>query len=449
MTVHATPHDATKPALRGRLQRLAFSSPGTAEKSIYLAVFALLVASRIPVVFLEGRFWAEDGLVYFRAGWELPWRQALFLVYAGYLNLAASLTGVVTAKAITWHWLSLADAPFITTSLALALQCVPAAIILTSSESFLRARLATISALLLVMLAPISQEVWISAALSQFHLAFAATLILAFAVPRHTGATCFQLTILILAALSGPATWMLTPLFLLRAIFDRSTGRWLQLIAVAGATAIATLFFFEPSDRTLGISPTLLGAAVFIKHIAAPLLGFQIADDIGKDLIAQFQANAAPLWPLLTVLGIACLGAIAMARHIQSPLPWLFTAAALLACGSYYGSIGGDKSFLVAVIPGGRYALAPNLAVALGLLYLAMRGSWPEKLVSAILVCWLIGVGASEYYSSPVALFTEGPNWRDEVAEWQQNPAHALKIWPQGWDIRLSPDHRPIPQSPR
>ena len=66
-----------------------------------LFAYVVLVATRLPQVLIKGRFWAEEGAVYFINARTLPWLDALFAVHTGYLNLAASFATLLAARAVS------------------------------------------------------------------------------------------------------------------------------------------------------------------------------------------------------------------------------------------------------------------------------------------------------------------------------------------------------------
>jgi hypothetical protein len=52
-----------------------------------LVLYSLLVLCRIPRILTAGRFWAEEGKVFYGNACHHPWYWAVFAPYAGYLNM--------------------------------------------------------------------------------------------------------------------------------------------------------------------------------------------------------------------------------------------------------------------------------------------------------------------------------------------------------------------------
>ncbi|MBV9538903.1 MAG: hypothetical protein JOY70_08245, partial [Acidisphaera sp.] len=316
---------ASVPALAPASQPAAAGSDAK-QHAMLLALAAALIALRLPDAVLDGRFWAEEGAVYFRNALHDGWAAALFTVHTGYLNLAAS-----TATLLAAH-VPLPCAPYVTETVALLLQLCPAALLLTADLPWLRRPVTGLIAVALIVLAPNAAEVWLNSITSQFHLALAAALVLALPVRRGVAGAAVLL-LLAFAGLSGPAAAALAPLSALRAALDRSPGRAWQaavLLLCAAVQAAVWLAYPEPA-RSLGIDPQTLLLAAAVKHLALPLLGLDAARATGVWLASH---------PLSLPAGAACAATLAAAAALaagvvragRAELAWMFAAGLALAC---------------------------------------------------------------------------------------------------------------------
>ena len=402
----------------------------SAERFVYILLFASLVAVRIPRILLEGRFWAEEGRVFYERAWERPWLDALFLPWTGYLNLIANLAGVLAR-----HFAALPNAPYVTTGLALLIQCIPAILIVTSRLDWLQRRVVVLIALLIVASPPDSQEVWLNTSSSQFHLVLAAAIILALET-RSGLVGALQFGVLCVAPLSSPASWALVPLFGLRSVIDRSWPRAVQtLVLLAGATFQLALFFTSVDQRVIGMPPSLFGAIVLTKNIIAPLLYHSQASILIGFWATRFSESGGPIWCLVIVvvlLAAAIMRAVLLTD--KSPL-WFLISGATIATVSYAGAIG-SKLILLAVLGDDRYAFAPQALFALAVLSWSVVEQGPVRVWARGAVAWLLIVGLMEF---PTTGWQTGPPWPAEVQKWQQNPSYSLQIWPTGWDMTLPP----------
>jgi hypothetical protein len=378
---------------------------------------------------LSGRFWAEEGPVFFVRAWTLPPWHALWLPYGGYLNLAAN------AAALAARWLvPLRDAPYVTMATGLLFQLLPPALLLTARDAWLQPRAVRLTGLLLVLFLPASEEIWLQTLHCQFELLLCCAMCLALDVAAMRSATGqFRLALLAVAPLCGPLPIVLVPLFLARAAIERAWPRMLQAAVLATAGAVQVLGFLStPPGRVYALHPLIDLSVITLKHLAIPFLGIAAAERVNAALHAAFDSGHIPV--LAVVLPLVIFPAFAwvlLRRGLAAPGIWLFAAAAIIAGASYFGAVGGPTT-LLDVRAAQRYAVVPQVLLELALLSLASRSR-----VAQLLVAWLLVVGVTNYWGeAPTG--SHGPSWRQEVAAWQADPSHVLQIWPRGWSMRLS-----------
>jgi hypothetical protein len=395
-------------------------------------VLALAIDARIPKVWSEGRFWAEEGTVFFRKAWDLPWWQALLAPHANYLNIAGNAAALLAA-----HLTTLRGAPYVTATVAVLIQCLPALLLVTSRDKWLQSRLVVWVAALVIVFAPVPEEVWANSTTSYNHLALCAAVILA--IETQSGVMgVVHGSLLLFAALSGPACWSLVPLFALRAVLERSKARALQGLVLLAGAVFQIAFFTSLGERDIGTSASVIGAIVLAKHILVPFLGHILAEAPIVELSHSFQTGSGPLWPLALVALIFAIAVIAAARRrSQSPL-WFLLASAVLAGTGYLGAID-YKLDLISVWGGGRHAFAPQVLIGFALLSWTVIHAGHLRMLSGVILAWIVAVGAYNYFVPTSSIFMTGPDWREEVKHWQRDPSWPLQIWPGGWTIQLSP----------
>jgi hypothetical protein len=405
-------------------KRLLFSP---AAKLAVLLAFCFLVCARLPNAVIQGRFWAEEGRVYFRAAAEQHWFDALTTVDTGYLNLSATLGSLAA-----YYLMPMASAPHLTMLIALLVQCLPVIILLNSRDDWLQDGRSLVFAIVVIAFAPAVLETWLTTISSQHHLALAAALILSLETQAGVTLAVYG-AVLFLAALSGPGTWMLLPLFLARAGIERNRARIWLLICIAAGTAIAALFFV-PSDRSVGMSPLLLGAITFQKHVAISLLPLPQASAIGRSLTEQFTDGAPPLWPMILSICVFSLLCSAAIRTRSTAAIWLIMAGAALAGGSYLGALN-DKLRLLNPEDGGRYAFAPQALFSIACAQIAYRSSPRLKAFMTVFLSYVVLI---QVINLPRGReFDRGPDWAAEVFHFQRGETHVLMIWPSGWAFVL------------
>jgi hypothetical protein len=417
-----------------RLQPRAGAPAGSRHWRLFaVGVFVLLVWIRMPEITRHGRFWAEEGSVYFENAWRLPWWQALLRPHVGYLNLAPNL-----ATLLARYIVSLPHAPNVTTAIALAIQTLPALLLATARDTWLRNPVVLFAAMLILAMPPVCDEVWLNTALSQFHLALAAGLCLALDVPVGAGAA-LRAVLLLFAPLSSPASIALAPLFVLRAILDRQPGRALQAACMVTGTILQlTLFYTRDPVRAYTLAPVTLAAILAIKHLAIPLLGEHGAEIVAPAVQATVREGRVPIAALLALAAAGGLLLTAIMRCRQPAAAWMLLAGGAIAVLSYFGALNSGVS-QIAVFNAQRYAFAPSMLFALTVLTLAATGTGTVAFAARAIVVWLLTIAVLQTVSPQDAFFAHGPSWKAEVARFRADPSHKLAIWPTGWVVQLPP----------
>lgn len=405
---------------------------GRGAVALALLIYALLILVRMPEIVLKGRFWAEEGAIFFVNAWALDPVHALLMPVGGYLNFVAN--GATLAARWT---VPLADAPYVTTGIALVFQLVPPLILLTARDAWLRPWPVRLAGLALLLFVPSSDEIWLQSLHCQFELALACGLILALDAPSG-GRAAFALAVLVLAPLCGPGAIALTPLFLLRALFERTIGRALQLGALGFGSAVQMIFFFSlASGRGYTLDPGVLLSVVTVKDLMVPFIGVGSSASRAAALHAAVASGHVPILVVAAPLIVFGGTALVAWRTGNRPAFWLVAAAAAAALSAYIGALDGTMA-LIDNRAGARYAFVPLSLTALTFLAIA-AGSRPFWGRPCELICvWLLIVGVRAY-ESPWIPVRNGPAWSEQVALWHANPGYPMQLWPRPWTVTLAP----------
>jgi hypothetical protein len=418
-----------------------------------LAAFALLVILRLPHAWAHGRFQDEEATVFLAYAWHYPWLDALFRPFGGYWNLAANGTTLLAVELVRSGMLPLERAPYLTMSIALGFQLLPALLILTNRASWLAGRLPVIAALLLIASAPATEEVFFNALHIQFHLALCVALILALDVPERRAVRFGYGVILFLAPLCGPGAIVFLPLFALRALIDRDRGRLAQLAILTAGAAVQLLLFYGPSPiRGHMNNPVTIAAAMFVRLLVLPLLGVEFAYRVG-DMIYASQASGGIGWWLSGAAALlAFVGLTVLALQRRDSAIWLVLSSLSVAVASLgFGMASINPRDPYSAFEGERYNFLPIVLLGLALVALSMRSGFRGSRVCAFL-CGLMLFTGAVHFTQPLQLFAEGPSWQAEVKAWRNDHRHPLAVWPRPWAADLSDEARPcspLPRDPR
>jgi hypothetical protein len=401
---------------------------GRPKRILLIIAFACLTAFRFPNVILHGRFWAEEGLVFYSNAWTLSWWEALLHPSAGYINVIPNIAGLLA------YLVPIETAPYVTSGVALVVHCFPALLILFARDSWLQARGVIIAALVVIATPPGTEEAWLNSINSQQTLALCAAMLLALE-PSMGGFGRYQKVLLALAPMSAPASWCLFPLFFLRAVMEKSWPRAVQGGILLTGVLVQLAFFFQASERELGIDPLVLNAAILVKHILLPLFGHQQTAVLAEH-VASFATGSASRHLLYFVIPLfLAAGSVTLLKPRDAP-PWFFLGGITIAALSYFAAEG-DRMFLVSVAGSARYSYTPQVLFGLALLSFAVIHTGRLATFAQALMIWLLFVGIHDFFWPSAPTFAYGPNWREQVAKWRENPEHELAIWPRGWKMRL------------
>jgi hypothetical protein len=424
-----------------------------------LLAYLLLVVLRVPETLYPGRFWAEEGALYFHDAYTTGALQFITTPVLGYYSLVTKLACLAAS-----HSVALDYAPLVTAFFALFVQALPAFLIISSRIPALPNWPSRIAAVLLILLVQPNQEVWINTVNSQFFLCVATGIIM---ISEPCGRTthCVRLSVLFVAGLTGVVSCILLPFFAIEYAVSRKTTRLHEALTLGSASALqllAVMSFPMRAGESLG---DVLPFVLLIKQWILPLFGTSAAN-----WVAEF-IKSAHVYPT-DGLGAMC----ALTPHIavficlilwgRREILLLFVGASLIASISFFKSVESQSADAIqahiSAFSASRYYYAPN--VLLGLTLLArprtMRGVGLRHLqikrlnydtvgnlwraLCLTLVALMLGTGTIDYFSAPEkhAWFFSGPQWSTEVEQWRKGNAEMLHIWPKPWVMVLPHENR-------
>ena len=416
------------------------------QRLILFAMFAVLIVLRLPQVWQQGRFFGEEGTIFFAYAWHRPAGEALWRSFAGYLNLGANASTLLAAQLVKGNMLSLERAPYLTMGIATTFQLLPGVLILTGRSAWLASRWAVIASLLIVAISPMTEEVFANVLHIQFHLALCAALVLALDVPKSRLGRLGHGVPLVLAPLCGPGAILLLPLFALRAAIDKDRDRAIQTIVLGAASALQLLVFYQSSPlRGHLLDPATLSNILFVRLAVLPFFSAPVAKLYGSEVhAAMFEGGI--VWWAMTALAVAyfvSLLALALRRGPFGAGFWLIASGLAIGAISFgAGMLPVDPYLWFNVGAAERYNVLPLTLLSLGIVAL-VRSCDGLLRAGFIGLCTLTLMSGAFTYAFPIKNVREGPDWRIEAAAWRRDSGYFPMSWPAQWPIDLSPHSTP------
>lgn len=435
--------------------------PHVARALGFAALIAIIVA-RAPTLLSAPRLWAEEGVVYLAHAVAAPWLAALLAPHQGYYALWPNLAAVLGTRIVPLERLAL-----VTTLFALIAQATPLAILLLGRSSLWGEGWVGIArrgaGALAIVLIPESGEVWLNTINSQFHLALAAFLLLAEDMPPQRPARRWGYRLaLAIAALTGPVTTFMAPVYIWRAIRARRGEALVHAgIILAGAAVQGAALLSAPGGslslgaRLGGIDLPGLAVVLWSRTWVVPLAGLPAARAFAGWVTGPALQAGPAFWAAGLTLWALMLGLLALLAG-RSASRWRLAGAyllyAVLALATALVAPGDPKLGLV--WPGGAMRYFYPAAVMLVLL-IASRAALPGRrgggapryrgrvlgaAAAALALLAALALGAAAYRPGMAAFVRpEWPAWAPQVALWRNAPGYELRLWPEGWSMRLNP----------
>jgi len=412
------------------------------RNSSILILYMLLIAVRVPQIIWPGRFWAEEGSIYFREAYTSNLWDVLTNSNLGYYSLFTKISSIIAA-----HVVPLEFSPIITMSFSLIAQVLPVWLLLYSKIPSLSSRFYKLVAVGIILFMQPNQEVWLNTINSQFFL-FISTAIILISEPNNKLTHIIRLGILGLAGLTGVVSCLLLPFFVFEYIWTRKKYKLYETIMLTTVTTIQLVIVINGAGRDMYLDFKVLPFVLLVKQWILPMLGSKVAD-IFSNYVKEYHLyfNYFYVFTVLFPYIIFTIGLIIWGnRH-----SWiLFGASITIASISFFTSVEAQIADRIlghlSSLGGGRYYYGPNVLMGLALLipfsknsdkYIQLRRYF--RISCIILICLILTNGIYDFINSKYRhpWFFTGPSWPVEVEKWRKSKKDELKIWPRPWIMVL------------
>jgi hypothetical protein len=414
---------------------------------LLLAASVGVLFMRYPGIVLDPRFLAEEGSLYFQRAYnyqsEVMSLSTFFYTHeiVGYYNFIADFASWVAAT-----FFPLPHAPYATLFLSFVFQIFPLYLIAMSRNVIWSDPLKKTMGILLVLLVPVSSEVWLTMIGTQYHLGLITFLILLESGDRLSRVKIWLYRgMLLVGGLSGVSSCLMTPFFFLKALHNRNRETLLQALLLSFAAALQLLSLWYSSNTRLSNlgDPVSLIANMVNANFVSTLLGPTIASELSQIIHGMIENAYFLLTTLLIGMlvfeGIFLFG---LFRRINNPRLFFATTGALLITitVAYIGMING-KWETVDPYNAPRYFWLPNVILALCVLFAMKEQSPFSKTVRSNIIigfCLLSIVTHGILNYDKTRYSRNMPSWKKEAVLWMHDGGkETIAMWPQGWDLIL------------
>lgn len=383
-------------------------------------VLVIVAFFKSPYILLEGRFWAEEGMLHFQRAYSYAWYQPLLFVdqHAGYLLFFGNLSAIAAAKLTP-----LSAAPLVTAWLSLLPLLLTWWLILCfRNELFDNILIRFLVALSLVVGPFVHPEVWLNTINSQVYWGIF-TFFTLFLSDDETWSRKRRWSIrgaLTMAGLTGLYSVALWPLFMLKFLLRRSreAGWQLGILSVCALIQAAVVLASKSSGHltsTRLLWPTLSEVVIntAVQDIGKPILGEDLSLSLGLSVWHTAFGTDLTITEAVMV-GIASMAILLLLFSLIRAERWRAFAMALLAfLGIWVFTLIGSIGTISA-----RYAVMPGFIV---LCCVALFATHARHRITKAVFLALAGfstvVGIQSFSDGKHLNCVGCPSWRDEVRD--------------------------------
>jgi len=377
----------------------------------------ILIALREPALLLHPRLWAEEGCLFYQFALHHSLYEIFTTAHVGYLTFFNSIVSVLQAKIFL-----IERAAIVSTYMGFLVQLVPIYIIIFTRHKFWDSPLKKIVYILTVIVVA-APELWLNTTNSHFIYGLITFLIMVTpCVELPKLQKYFFRILLIVGGLTGPASMLFTPLFLLKAYREKSREKYIQ----AGIMSICAL-----------IQAYITVYSVFYNNTYSRLSNHNYTRTLYYYFVDNFSmlphTSTSYLHPIIFYVDLfwgLFMAALFMYLLVKTrrDIDCFISLASLLVVGTF-STLG---SLNMAGSP--RYAYIPTCIFMAIIIYEAFGADMLKiklKLVTSVVLILCLAANIIYYrYGMRNVYEPSYPKWADEVIKWRIDKTYAPKIHP-------------------
>lgn len=409
------------------------------KKEIFFIILLIIFYYRSPHIFLNGRFMAEEGSVYFANAYKFSFLYSLFFVdfNSGYLNLWANISGIIS------NFFSLRLAPLISNYTALIPKIFIIYFILYRDSLLFKKFEYKILFCLIIFLSPQNvPEIWMNSINSQIFFCILTFLII-FDPYRNSKINYLNLIIIFLAGLTGIYACILTPVYFFKYLIFKTRQDFINFGVIFCCTIIqlSLIFYSKISNLIYSEKIHAVNFDIFINYIYNVVVKVFLGTSFTKYIYLNYLNLDLNL--IVIIISFIFLLLIFITYSLFKKNRILNVENNFLIISTFYCFISTSFAVMtgaVAEYVGGRYAVLPSFYLLSILLIAYMTlNKFNIKFFFLFLITFSILSGAYEFRPPTNNVKHQYlkyldcincPNWDAEVDKFEKNINYGLKIWP-------------------
>lgn len=388
-------------------------------RTLVIVFYFALAFINLRYFFFIGRFWAEEGAVFYPALLERGFKGVFSFIFHGHLELLTNLVVYLSTL------VELRYAPRVTTYLSFALQSLPFFILIFNRKVLGLTRTSVVLFVALILGSPGAVEVAANSINLHFHFALLTIIILI--LP----ATKLRNFLLLLAGLSGIPANALTPFFFYEAYREKSKERLVQFFILSFTSTIQIILIWKNQDGMVGrefaFIPLQVMQVFISQEIIQPLATQSVANEL-LTLLRSVTDGSLGGWAFFVMMSFVFMCVVYKALREGGRERLLILINLFLGSFCYFTSL--KESLELFVFLGGcRYFYPVYPTLILILLYWLDRYRYGLlKIIFALL--FVVSLNHIYIHAS------NGPGWGRAFRRGKVTQTY--DIWPAGWHLEFT-----------
>tara|TARA_B100001057_G_C22790014_1_gene927228 strand:+ start:256 stop:1545 length:1290 start_codon:yes stop_codon:yes gene_type:complete len=411
------------------------------KEKIFILILLALFFYRSPFIFLNGRFMAEEGSVYFANAYKFDFLYSLLFVdfTSGYFNLWSNISGIIA------NLFDLKFAPLVSNYLALIPKILIIILALYSKSILLTQFHHKVLFCLLVFLSPLNvPEIWMNSINSQIFFGIIAFILILIHYEKSK-VNYFHLILITISGFSGIYSCILLPAFFLKYLIYKSKQNLLNFLCIFVCTSIQLILisYGKLSNILYEGKIHVINFDLITNYIYNVLIKAFLGTSFTKFLYYNYLSSNLNLY-LISIIIILSFVIVSFFLYnflikntILNPKNKFIIILVIysLIATSLVVMTGGVGDYV-----GGRYAALPSFyLLTTVLVFYIFCSNFGIKFIFLFLLATSILTGIYEFrpsvnnvnYQYLKYLDCMGcPNWQNEITKFEIDKNYRLKIWP-------------------